>query len=295
MQTKALSALETQAQNKQCGRRHESTLVSTCLFPVQYKPFPALPVRVRLRLRLAWDKLTPPSPDSCSRQRLQGRPPSPSQPRASQPVTGQDARVGCSWAGTSTGCQGSQGTEGTAARAPRSVTTVQATSPCSSPPLARPLTFGPTSCYQGGRRRREAEKYNNKIKISKALCYRMGKVREPRSHGAKFGDVPLNDDRRPCCLRAPTLRLCVRFSGVRMTALIGGEPTARPAGGSEVPDGTAAPDPPGRPVGSRVQPGGTGTVPTRSCAPRSPLPLGLTEGLAGLRASSQRLPCLAPV
>lgn len=35
LQTRALSTLETQAQNKQCGRRHESTLVSTRLFPVR--------------------------------------------------------------------------------------------------------------------------------------------------------------------------------------------------------------------------------------------------------------------
>lgn len=83
----------------------------------------------------------------------------------------------------------------------------------------------------------------------------MGKVREPRSHGAKFGDVPLNDDRRPCSRRAPTMRLCVRFSGVRMTVLISGEPKALPAGGFKIPDGTAAPDPPGRPAGRRVQPG----------------------------------------
>jgi hypothetical protein len=48
---------------------------------------------------------------------------------------------------------------------------------------------------------------------------------------------------------------CVGFSEVRMTVLIGEEPTAHPAGGSEIPDGTAAPDPPGRPVGRGVQPG----------------------------------------
>lgn len=40
-----------------------------------------------------------------------------------------------------------------------------------------------------------------------------------------------------------------------MTVLIGGEPTARFAGGSEILDGTAAPDPPGRPVERGVQPG----------------------------------------
>lgn len=113
-----------------------------------------------------------------------------------------------------------------------------------------------TSCYPGGRRRREAEKGNNKIKINKRLSERMGKVREPRSRGTKFGDVPLSDDRRPCCRRAPTLRWCVGFSGSRMAVLIGGEPTARPAGGSEIAAAAAAaPDPPGHPAGRRVQPG----------------------------------------
>lgn len=82
----------------------------------------------------------------------------------------------------------------------------------------------------------------------------MGKAREPRSRGAKFGYGPLRDDRGPCCRRAPTLGWCVGFSEIRMAVLIGGEPTGRPAGGSETADAAAAPDPPGRPVGRRVQP-----------------------------------------
>lgn len=93
LQMRALSALETQAQNKQCGRRHESTLVSTRLFPVQYKPFPALPVRVRLRLRLrlSWNKLTPPSPDSCSRSEAAKETPHQDQPVSDR--AGRQSRV----------------------------------------------------------------------------------------------------------------------------------------------------------------------------------------------------------
>lgn len=83
----------------------------------------------------------------------------------------------------------------------------------------------------------------------------MGKAREPKSYGAKFGNGPLNDDRRPCCQRAPTLRWCVVFSEVRVSVLIGGEPTALLAGGSEIAHAAAAPDPPERPIGHRVQPG----------------------------------------